>query len=75
MTDAAPHAGAPADSQQHRPGADPINLDRIEADLAGVDHALRRLDDGTYFTDEVTGEQLPSDLLERDPTARRVPTA
>ncbi len=33
--------------------------------------ALERLDAGTYWTDEVTGEPLDDDLLARRPTARR----
>jgi len=53
---------------------EPTDLDRIAADLADVEVALARLDAGTYFTDEVTGEPLPADVLERQPTARHVPT-
>jgi len=48
-----------------------IDLDRIEADLAGVETALARLDDGTYWTCEVTGAEIPADLLAADPTVRR----
>lgn len=47
------------------------DLDRIERELAGVEAALRRLDDGTYWTDEVTGEPIPDDVLAADPVARR----
>ena len=47
------------------------DLDAIEADLDGVDTALGRLADGTYWTDEVTGEPLGDDLLTADPIARR----
>jgi RNA polymerase-binding transcription factor DksA len=50
-----------------------IDLDAIERDLAGVEVALVRLDDGTYWTCEVTGADLPADLLRGDPTARRRP--
>ena len=54
-------------------GADPpLDLDAIEQDLADVEVALTRLDAGTYWTDEVTGEQLPNDLLAANPTARRL---
>ena len=53
------------------PEVGPADLDRIERDLAGVEAALVRLDSGTYWTDEVTGDPLPDDLLERRPTARR----
>lgn len=52
-------------------GAEPLDLDRIERDLAGVEAALRRLDDGTYWTDEVSGEPIPDDVLAADPVARR----
>ncbi|MFZ8998671.1 MAG: hypothetical protein ACO225_10645 [Ilumatobacteraceae bacterium] len=52
---------------------DPIDLDRIDRDLAGVEAALRRLDDGTYWTDERTGAELPDTLLAVDPVARSVP--
>ncbi len=51
--------------------AEPLDLNRVEADLAGVEAALARLDAGTYFHDEVTGEPLPDELLDADPTARR----
>ncbi len=49
----------------------PPDLDAIDADLDGVDTALRRLDDGTYWTDEVTGRTLDDELLAADPIARR----
>lgn len=58
-----PEAG-PGDA----PSAD---LDRIAADFEGVDAALGRLDDGTYWTDEVTGASIPDDVLADDPVARR----
>lgn len=48
-----------------------IDLDAMTADLDGVDAALIRLADGTYWTDEVTGEPIPVALLEADPIARR----
>lgn len=54
----------------------PIDLDGIERDLAAVETALQRLDAGTYWTDEVTGETIPDEVLAVDPTARRAgPTA
>ncbi len=52
--------------------SDMADLDAIGADLADVETALRRLDDGTYWTDEVTGEVLPDDLLAANPVARRM---
>jgi RNA polymerase-binding transcription factor DksA len=50
---------------------DPIDLAVIEDDLEGVEAALRRLDDGTYWTDEVTGAPIPDEVLAADPVARR----
>lgn len=58
----APAAAAPADA--------PLDLDGIERDLADVEIALTRLDAGTYWADEVTGEELPAELLATHPTAR-----
>jgi RNA polymerase-binding transcription factor DksA len=49
----------------------PLDLDVIEADLADVEHALRRLDSGEYWTDEVTGEPIADEVLAERPTARR----
>lgn len=49
-----------------------LDLDAITADLAGVEIALARLEAGTYFTDEVTGEPLPEEFLVANPTARTV---
>jgi len=49
-----------------------VDLDAIERDLADVEIALARLDAGTYWTDEVTGGELPSELLAAKPTARRL---
>jgi len=48
-----------------------LDLDGIERDLADVEVALARLDAGTYWTDEVTGAELPAELLAAQPTARR----
>lgn len=50
-------------------------LDEIERTLADVDAALERLDDGTYWTDEVTGAELDEELLSTNPLARRNPSA
>ena len=49
----------------------PVDLERVAADLDGVEAALRRLDDGTYWTDEVTGDEIPDRVLAADPVARR----
>jgi RNA polymerase-binding transcription factor DksA len=52
-----------------------VDLAAIAADLADVEVALARLDAGTYFTDEVTGQPLFDELLAAHPTARRAPSA
>ncbi len=49
-----------------------LDLDMIETDLADVEMALTRLELGTYWTCEVSGQQLPDELLEAKPTARRL---
>ncbi len=48
-----------------------LDLDTVERDLAAVETALQRLSDGTYWTDEVTGEPIAEHVLAADPTARR----
>ena len=60
----APHS-APA------PASEP-DLERIAGDLADIERSLERLSDGSYWTDEITGETIPDDVLAKDPTARRV---
>jgi RNA polymerase-binding transcription factor DksA len=47
-----------------------VNLDAIEKDLTEVEQAMERLEAGTYFTDELTGEPLDAAVLEAKPTAR-----
>ena len=51
-----------------------IDLDAIERDLADVEMALSRLDAGTYWVDEITGQRLPDAVLEANPLARRNPS-
>ncbi len=63
MSDAQPSGNEPA----------VLDLDAIEHDLAGVEVALARLDAGTYWTDEITGQALSDELLHQQPTARRNP--
>jgi RNA polymerase-binding transcription factor DksA len=46
-------------------------LERLEADLAEIEAALARIDDGTYGVDEVTGEPIDPQRLDAMPTARR----
>lgn len=49
----------------------PLDLAEIERDLVAVEAALPRLDDGSYWVDEVTGEAIPDDVLADNPGARR----
>ena len=77
VTDESPDPHTPPDDEvgenpQPAPtGTAEIDLDAIERDLAGVERALARLSEGTYWTDEVTGEPISGDILDEDPTARR----
>jgi hypothetical protein len=57
----------------HAAPAAPVDLERLQRDLEGVEAALARLDAGTYWTDEVTGAPLADDVLAADPVARRAP--
>lgn len=45
-------------------------LERLEEELAEIEAALERLDDGTYGIDEVTGDAIDPERLEAFPTAR-----
>ena len=45
-------------------------LEQIEAELGDVEHALKRLDDGTYGTCEFDGKPIPEERLEAQPAAR-----
>lgn len=51
-----------------------LDLAAIEADLADVEVALARLDAGTYWTCEVTGQPLSEELMAAEPTRRRAPS-
>ena len=62
-------------NEAHAAPAVVVDLDAIAAELADVEVALARLEAGTYFTDEVTGEPLPAAFLAANPTARTLPTA
>ena len=44
------------------------DLDAVERDLAGVEIALERLDEGTYWTDELDGRPIPDDVLDATPS-------
>ena len=48
-----------------------LDIEQVATDLDNVTTALSRLSDGTYWTDEVTGDELPAEVLAADPTARR----
>lgn len=45
-------------------------LDNIEGELADVEHALQRLDDGTYGTCEACGQPIDDARLEAMPATR-----
>ena len=45
-------------------------LDQVETDLADIEHALRRLDDGTYGTCEACGKPVGDERLEAMPATR-----
>ena len=76
-TTSPPSGEAPAPAPNESPAAiraataPDVDLDAIERDLTAVEVALGRLADGTYWTDEITGQPLPDSVLELDPTARR----
>jgi hypothetical protein len=61
---ATPHPG-PADDGS-------IDLDAIERDLTDVQSALERLNDGSYWADEVTGAPIPDEVLATFPLTRSV---
>jgi RNA polymerase-binding transcription factor DksA len=45
-------------------------LEQLEAELAELQAALERIDNGTYGIDEVTGDPIDPERLEAFPTAR-----
>ncbi len=45
-------------------------LEGLETDLAEIEAALQRLDEGTYGVDENTGDPIDPERLEARPTAR-----
>jgi RNA polymerase-binding transcription factor DksA len=65
------------DANQEDQGAEMVDrekdlaiLEGLEADLAEIEAALQRLDEGTYGVDEVTGEPIDAERLDALPTAR-----
>lgn len=69
VTDPQAHPSEPAAARV--PDEPALDLERVAADLDGVEAALARLDDGTYWSDEVTGETIPDDVLAANPVTRR----
>lgn len=45
-------------------------LEQVEGELNDIEHALKRLDDGTYGTCEACGKAIAEDRLEAMPAAR-----
>lgn len=45
-------------------------LERVESELADIEHAMQRLDDGTYGTCEACGRPIDAARLEAMPAAR-----
>ena len=45
-------------------------LEQVEAELADIEHALERLEEGTYGTCEACGKPIGDDRLEAVPAAR-----
>ena len=69
----------PPDDFDVEPDAEPsvvtapgIDLDAIQRDLEGVQAALERLNEGIYWTDEVTGDIIPNEVLDAFPLTRTV---
>lgn len=60
----------PGASPPAAPTLDREELERAERDLADVEHALGRLDAGTYGTCEVCGVALDEAVLTARPAAR-----
>jgi DnaK suppressor protein len=52
------------------PGPDLSILDDLEIELRDVEHALRRLDEGSYGTCEACGESIGEARLEAAPATR-----
>ena len=66
-----------ADQHQADVGTETFNrerdlsiLEQVEAELADVSHALKRLDDGTYGTCEACGKPIDDERLEALPATR-----
>ena len=66
------HVTDPADqaSETFEREKDLAILEQLEGDLAEIEAALQRLDEGTYGVDEVTGEPIAAERLDAYPVAR-----
>jgi DnaK suppressor protein len=66
------HVTNPADqgSETFEREKDVAILEQLERDLAEIEAALQRLDEGTYGIDEVTGDPIAPERLEAYPVAR-----
>lgn len=56
--------------EQVRADDDTAVLEQVEAELADVERALRRLDDGSYGTCEACSSPIDDDHLAAQPAAR-----
>jgi DnaK suppressor protein len=65
VTDPADHASETFEREK-----DVSILEQLERDLAEIEAALQRLDDGSYGVDEVTGDPIAAERLEAYPVAR-----
>ena len=63
------HTGDLGTATFEREKADSIRIS-VEAQLADVEHALGRLDAGTYGTCEMCGKKIPNERLKARPAAR-----
>ena len=66
------HVTNPADqgSETFEREKDVAILEQLERDLAEIEAALQRIDEGTYGVDEVTGDPIAAERLEAYPVAR-----
>jgi hypothetical protein len=66
-----PDASAAATDAAASVEAPRVDLGAVERDLEAVEAALPRLDDGSYWSDEITGGVIPDGVLAENPVARR----
>jgi len=62
--------GSPTESESAVAEGYAFILEQVDAELADVERALRRLDDGTYGVCEACGEPISPARLESSPAAR-----